>query len=197
MFTPLVNPNGQFNFTPLENTSQVQSNQTSQPSSNEQLNNSTATFQDINTSSKIDNSSKQNAELGKAIAEATKSSNSGAENSEGVENEGKALSDERCKELFGSNCDLVGAIADLNEYIYKYKNGATEIDPKATPDEVHLGPIAQELKANPITEATVEEDPLTGYLKVDTAQLSLTEMSILSAMAKRIQDIEKWIKERD
>lgn len=188
MFTPLVRPNSTFNMQPVEN--QVANTNTN--ANTESLNNSTATFQEIN---KSDNTS-SNAQFAKAIAEASKSSDSGAKRSEDKENDGKALSDERCKELFGNDCDLIGAIADLNEYVYKYKKGADKIDPKATPDEVHVGPIAQELKANPVTEAAVEEDPLTGFLKVDTAQLSLAEMSILSAMAKRIEAIEKKLSER-
>lgn len=198
MFTPLIKTKdalvGNINQ-PLVTNSTNLTNTVGNTNTAEKANNSTTTFQDINTSSKIDNSTKQTEDLAKAISENTKNIDSGAERSEGKEAENKALSDERCKELFGNDCDLIGAIADLNEYIYKYKEGAEKIDPKATPDEVHLGPIAQELKANPVTEAAVEEDPLTGFLKVDTAQLSLTEMSILSAMAKRIEDIEKRFNE--
>lgn len=195
MFTPLVRPNSTFNMQPVENQVANTNTNSNANTNTESLNNSTATFQDITTNSKVNQSTNQNEQLAKAIAEASKSSDSGAEKSEGKEEANKALSDERCKELFGNDCDLIGAIADLNEYVYKYKEGADKIDPKATSDEVHVGPIAQELKANPVTEAAVEEDPLTGYLKVDTAQLSLAEMSILSAMAKRIEAIEKKLNE--
>ena len=184
MFTPLVKMTNQFSMPTQASTVNNTSN------SAESANNATATFRDIDTSS-IDNSDKQNQQLAEAMAKATENKDSGSTN----DSEQKALSDERCKELFGNDCDLIGAIADLNEYVYRYKEGATEIDPNATPDEVHVGPIAQELKANPVTEACVEEDPLSGYLKVDTKQLSLAEMSILSAMAKRIEDIEKYLKE--
>jgi hypothetical protein len=107
------------------------------------------------------------------------------------------LSDARCKELFG-NTDLLSSISDLNEYVYKYKKSAQEnpaLKDKHVDDEIHVGPVAQELKANPITEGTVKEDPLSGFLTVDTAQLSLVEMSILSAMAKRILKLEEIIKE--
>ena len=180
MFTPLVKMTNQFSMP-------TQASTVKNTSSAESANNATATFRDIDTSSKVD---KQNQQLAEAMAKATENKDSGSTN----DSEQKALSDERCKELFGNDCDLIGAIADLNEYVYRYKEGATEIDPNATPDEVHVGPIAQELKANPVTEACVEEDPLSGYLKVDTKQLSLAEMSILSAMAKRIEDIEKELK---
>lgn len=167
---------------------------TTQPtiqSSNETVNNSLNTFQDIEKA-KSDNSDKQTAKLGEAIAEATKSENSSSDSDE----DKKALSDERCKELFGKDCDLLSAIADLDEYVYKYKEEAKNnpaLEGKGADDGTFVGPMAQDLASNPVTKDCVNEDPESGFLTVDTKHLSLTEMSLISMLAKRVEALEAYI----
>ena len=145
----------------------------------EQSNNSLATFRNLAEPTNTQNSS--------AVTSSLNSISNAISNND-------AISDERCKDLHnGDSINLVGAIAELNEYMYKYKQSAQEnpdLQSHHVDDDVHVGPTAQELASNPVTEGTVKKDPLTGFLTIDTAQLSLTEMSILSAMAKRIEDIE-------
>ena len=193
MFTPLVSLKEQkyFNMNPVvtDSTNTTKDTNTTNPSA-ETSNNATATFRDINTSSKIDNSDKQNQQLAEAMANATKNKDSGSTN----DTEQKALSDERCKELFGSG-DLLSAIADLNAYVYKYKEGAEKIDPDATPDEKRVGILAQELQANPATSAAVETDP-SGFLKVNTKELSLTEMAVIAELCKRVEAIETYLRKQ-
>lgn len=183
-------PNMMFQQRPVVNTPQSTVENNSSPT--ESTNNSLNTFRTIEKGD-ADNSDSQISKLGEAIANASKSTSSSAES----DDTSTSLSDARCKELFG-NTDLLSSISDLNEYVYKYKKSAQEnpaLKDKHVDDEIHVGPVAQELKENPITEGTVKEDPLSGFLTVDTAQLSLVEMSILSAMAKRILKLEEIIKE--
>lgn len=116
-----------------------------------------------------------------------------------TESEKNTVSDERCK--YGSclgegGNDLLSAVAELNEYVYKYNDTAKEIpgaEEHGVDDEVHVGPIAQELAENPATSGAVDEDPLSGFLTVDTKALSLAEMSILSSMAKRLLALEEKV----
>lgn len=116
-----------------------------------------------------------------------------------AESEKNTVSDERCK--YGSclgegGNDLLSAVAELNEYVYKYNDTAKGIpgaEEHGVDDEVHVGPIAQELAENPATSGAVDEDPLSGFLTVDTKALSLAEMSILSSMAKRLLALEEKV----
>lgn len=162
---------------------------------NENVNNRLNTFQEIEKA-KGDDSDKTASKLGEAIAEATKSENSSSDSDE----DKKALSDERCKELFGKDCDLLSAIADLDEYVYKYKESAKNnpaLEGKGADDGTFVGPMAQDLAANPVTKDCVHEDPESGFLTVDTKHLSLTEMSLITMLAKRVEAIEEKLKEKN
>lgn len=162
----------------------------------ESTNNALNTFQTIE---KGNNTDKQTSKLGEAIANATKSSNSGSDNSKSEGNTATALSDERCKELFGKDCNLLSAIADLDEYVYKYKESAKNnpaLEGKGADDGTFVGPMAQDLAENPVTKDCVHEDPESGFLTVDTKHLSLTEMSLISMLAKRVEAIEEILKEK-
>lgn len=185
-------PNQAFNQEPVVQSPVIQ---TPQQSSNETSNNSLNTFQDIEKAT-VDDSDKQTAKLGEAIAEATKSENSSSDNSTTENDTSTALSDERCKELFGADCDLLSAIADLDEYVYKYKEEAKNnpaLEGKGADDGTFVGPMAQDLASNPVTKDCVNEDPESGFLTVDTKHLSLTEMSLISMLAKRVEALEAYV----
>lgn len=113
------------------------------------------------------------------------------------ENDKNSVSDERCKRLFGENCgDLLDCVSKLNSYVFEYNEKAKSIpgsENKGVDDDIHVGILAQELAANPATAAAVEEDPLSGYLQVDTKELTMAEMAILTAMAKRIKALEEKV----
>jgi hypothetical protein len=194
MLTPLgVIPNNAFQQNPVfqspvnfqQNTGSV----------NESANNSLNTFQEIEKAT-TDDSDKTASKLGEAIAEATKSENSSSDKNDTA----TAMSDERCKELFGENCDLLNVIADLNEYVYKYKESAKNnpaLEGKGADDGIFVGPMAQDLAANPVTKDCVHKDPESGFLTVDTKHLSLTEMSLITMLAKRVEAIEEKLKEKN
>jgi len=137
-------------------------------SENENLN----TFQPIDTSNKKVSS-----------AQTTEQNNNVSENN------AMALSDERCKELFGST-DLLDAIADIDAYRFKYKEGADKIDPNATPDKEHVGVMAQELAANPATKDVVEQDPESGYLTVNIKDLTMETFALVTELARRVRELE-------
>ena len=181
-------PNQAFNQEPVVQSPVIQ---TPQQSSNETSNNSLNTFQDIEKA-KSNDSDKTASKIGEAIAEATKSENSSSDKND----TSTALSDERCKELFGADCDLLSAIADLDEYVYKYKEEAKNnpaLEGKGADDGTFVGPMAQDLASNPVTKDCVNEDPESGFLTVDTKHLSLTEMSLISMLAKRVEALEAYV----
>jgi len=171
----------------------------SQSPSFESSNNRLNTFQEIEKA-KGNDSDKTATKLGEAIAEATKSESSSSDNSSTENKTSTALSDERCKELFGKDCDLLSVIADLDEYVYKYKDEAKEnpaLEGKGADDGTFVGPMAQDLAENPVTQDCVHEDPESGFLTVDTKHLSLTEMSLITMLAKRVEAIEEVLKSID
>lgn len=128
-----------------------------------------------------------------------KSTDSSQETEETEESEKNTVSDGRAKYgvCLGENgSDLLNTIAQLNSYVYKYNDTAKEIPyakERGVDDDTHVGILAQELKANPITESTVKEDPLSGFLTIDTDSLTLTQQAILNAMAKRIVALEEKV----
>lgn len=143
---------------------------------NAKMNSANASNENLNTIQDVDTSKKT-------------SSSQITEQKPGDENNSVALSDERCKELFGST-DLLDAIADIDAYRFKYKEGAEKIDPNATPDKEHVGVMAQELAANPATKSTVEKDPESGYLTVNIKDLTMETFALVTELARRVKELE-------
>ena len=146
---------------------------------NNKINNANASNEGLNTIQDVDTSKKTSS------AQVT-------EQKPANENNSVALSDERCKELFGST-DLLDAIADIDAYRFKYKEGADKIDPNATPDKEHIGCMAQELAANPATKDVVEQDP-SGYLTVNIKDLTMETFATVTELAKRVKELEAKLK---
>ena len=146
---------------------------------NNKMNNANASNEGLNTIQDVDTSKKT-------------SSSQVTEQKSNNENNSVALSDERCKELFGST-DLLDAIADIDAYRFKYKEGADKIDPNATPDKEHVGVLAQELAANPATKDVVEQDP-SGYLTVNIKDLTMETFATVTELAKRVKELEERLK---
>lgn len=146
-------------------------------------NNALMSFQQIKKSPAEGN------QLAQALTKATEQTNKDSSQSSNNKDNSTALSDERCKELFGSR-DILDAIADIDAYRFKYKPGMESVDPNATPDKTRYGPMAQDLLKNPVTAATVDTNDPSGLLKVDTKQLSLTTFAIVTQLAKKVEDLE-------
>lgn len=132
-----------------------------------------------------------------AFAQAMQKSNEIAnkDSSQTKTEDSKALSDERCKELFGST-DLLNAIADIDAYRFHYKEGADKIDPNADPNRERIGILAQDLQKNPaISESVIEQDPSSGFLEVNTKELTTNNTALISELAKRLILLENRVKE--
>ena len=142
---------------------------------NNKMNSANASNESLNSFQNVDTSKKMSS------AQVT-------EQKPNNENNSMALSDERCKELFGST-DLLDAIADIDAYRFKYKDGADKIDPNATPDKDHIGVMAQDLAANPATKDVVEQDP-SGYLTVNIKDLAMETFAAVTELAKRVKELE-------
>lgn len=169
----------------ISNAEQISNNQSETVNSAEQQNNALSTFMalDLNSETKHNDSKDSSAQT----------------TDKNDENDKNALSDERCKRLFGENCgDMIDCISKLNSYVFEYNEKAKSIpgsESKGVDDDVHVGVLAQELASNPVTQSAVEEDPLSGYLTVDPKELAMTEMSILIQLAKRVKALEDKIGE--
>lgn len=108
------------------------------------------------------------------------------------------LSDERTKDAKKINpekADITKEMAKIDSFIYKYKpkiqeemNGEKGVDNKT-----HVGVMAQELAANPVTASAVEENE-DGYLEVDPSKLVMALTAVTSDMAKKLGEIEYELK---
>jgi len=104
-------------------------------------------------------------------------------------------SDERLKDVEETfeSFNLIDAIANLNAYDFTYKPEAQEMtDPTESIDnDEHVGVMAQELKENPVTESVVKD--IGGYLAIDTKELTTLNTAVISAICKKLQEIESRI----
>ena len=62
-------------------------------------------------------------------------------------------------------------------------------------DKEHLGVMAQELLMNPATSACVIKDT-DGFLKVDTAQLTMANTATIAELSRKVQQLEQMLGER-
>ncbi len=105
-----------------------------------------------------------------------------------------AASDERLKNIFGDNEDIIKTFAKIKAIKFTYNDKAKEIpgsENKGVDDDVHLGIKAQDLAVNPLTSSAVSKDPISEYLQVDTKELTMANTAIISEICKRILIIEK------
>ena len=79
----------------------------------------------------------------------------------------------------------------IRNYYYQYKQEATQIDPAIDPDELQLGPMAQDIeKVNP----AVIEETNTGIKTVDTKKLTMMNTGVIADIARKLQDIDERLK---
>lgn len=102
-------------------------------------------------------------------------------------------SDERIKNIFGDNEDAIKAFAKIDAIEFVYNNKAKEIpdgEAKGIDEDPHYGIKAQDLAENPFTASTVKQDE-SGYLKVDTKELTMANSAVISEICKRLEIIKK------
>ncbi len=104
-----------------------------------------------------------------------------------------SLSDERLKRIFGDNEDAIKAFSKIDSIKFEYNDKAKELYPegeKNVDSDPHYGVKAQDLKNNPYTASTVQTDPNTGYLNVNTQELTMANSAVISDICKRLLAIE-------
>lgn len=78
------------------------------------------------------------------------------------------------------------AYKGLDDIIYKYNNKGKEL---GEDDKLRAGVTAQSMQGS-ILESNVFEDPESGYLKVDTAQLALSNAAAIKNIYERLDKLE-------
>lgn len=106
------------------------------------------------------------------------------------------VSDERLKDIFGEETPI-DCFAKIHSYEFKYTPQAQEMmqGKDHVDDKEHLGVMAQELLANPATSACVIKDT-DGFLKVDTAQLTMANTATIAELSRKVQKLEEMLGER-
>ena len=102
-------------------------------------------------------------------------------------------SDERLKNIFGDNEDIIKVFSKINAIEFKYNDKAHDIpsgEEKGIDEDLHLGIKAQDLEKSPLTASAVSEDE-SGNKIVDTKELTMANSAVLSEICKRLEAIEK------
>ena len=89
--------------------------------------------------------------------------------------------------------DLLEAYKNLDSIQFTYTEEATELDPTQDTETMHTGLKAQDLQSQPELSAAVKEDPESGYLMVDTRELTMSNAAAISDICKKLEEIEKKI----
>ena len=121
-------------------------------------------------------------------------SNVGKNNEEKPNDESQPeTSDERLKNIFGDNEDIIKIFSKINAIQFTYKDKAHEIpnaEERGVDDDLHYGIKAQDLEKNPLTKSAVIEDE-QGNKLVDTKELTTINSAVISEICKRLEIIEK------
>ena len=103
-----------------------------------------------------------------------------------------AVSDKNIKDIAKTNtADIIEkAYKGLDDIIYKYNSKGQAL---GEDDKLRAGVTAQSMQGS-ILGSNVFEDPESGYLKVDTAQLALSNAAAIKTLFEKIDELEKLIK---
>ena len=113
-------------------------------------------------------------------------------NSKDAKDAADAVSDKNLKDIDKTDTDAIfkQAYEKLDNIIFKYNQKGQSL---GEDDKLRAGVTAQSLKGS-ILESNVFEDPESGYLKVDTAQLALSNAGAIKILFEKIDELEKLIK---
>lgn len=98
-------------------------------------------------------------------------------------------------EYWNENQNLIDAFSKIDAIDFEYNDKAKELydeDVGVDTDE-HIGVKAQDLEDNPATPNVVKEDEDTGYLTVNTKELTMSNTAVLSEVCKAIIEIQKFL----
>ena len=82
------------------------------------------------------------------------------------------------------------AYKGLDSIIYRYNQKGQSL---GEDDKLRAGVTAQSMQGS-VLGSNVFEDPETGYLKVDTAQLALSNASAIKILFEKIDELEKLVR---
>ena len=101
-------------------------------------------------------------------------------------------SDKKIKDIAETDTDAIfkQAYEKLDNIIFKYNQRGQSL---GEDDKLRAGVTAQSMQGS-ILGSNVFEDPESGYLKVDTAQLALANAGAIKTLFEKIDELEKLIK---
>lgn len=139
----------------------------------------------------------ENAGADSSAGEAASSGVDAAQASEAAE-VASAVSDVLLKTVYGDSLDdkIIDNFAKISAISFEYNDEAKSKygQEKAVDDNQHIGVIAQELEANPITEGAVKTNK-NGDLEVDTRHLTFTDTAAIGELSRRVLALEEAVKE--
>lgn len=109
-----------------------------------------------------------------------------------------AVSDVLLKTVYGDSLDdkIIDNFAKISAISFEYNDEAKSKygEEKAVDNNQHIGVIAQELEANPITEGAVKTNE-NGDLEVDTRHLTFADTAAIGELSRRVLALEEAVKE--
>ena len=82
---------------------------------------------------------------------------------------------------------MIGKYAEhLKNYLYTYKEEATQVDPSIDPDEEHVGPMAQDIEQ--VAPDCVKETP-EGVKTVDGNRLALVNAGVIGDLSREVIEL--------
>ena len=139
----------------------------------------------------------ENAGADSSAGDAASSGVDAAQASEAAE-VASAVSDVLLKTVYGDSLDdkIIDNFAKISAISFEYNDEAKSKygQEKAVDDNQHIGVIAQELEANPITEGAVKTNE-NGDLEVDTRHLTFADTAAIGELSRRVLALEDAVKE--
>lgn len=139
----------------------------------------------------------ENAGADSSAGDAVSSGADAAQASEAAE-VASAVSDVLLKTVYGDSLDdkIIDNFAKISAISFEYNDEAKSKygQEKAVDDNQHIGVIAQELEANPITEGAVKTNK-NGDLEVDTRHLTFADTAAIGELSRRVLALEEAVKE--
>lgn len=89
--------------------------------------------------------------------------------------------------------DILEAYKNLDSVQFTYTEEATELDPSQDTKTLHTGLLAQDIKAQPLLESAVKQDPESGYYMVDTREMTMANAAAISDIAKILDELKAKI----
>ena len=139
----------------------------------------------------------ENAGVDSSAGDVASSGADAAQASEAAE-VASAVSDVLLKTVYGDSIDdkIIDNFAKISAISFEYNDEAKSKygQEKAVDDNQHIGVIAQELEANPITEGAVKTNE-NGDLEVDTRHLTFADTAAIGELSRRVLALEDAVKE--